>query len=227
MSTNEPEKPSVINTLAGPLFSPRQARLEGPPRGKRPELAGSSNLTVNSAVDCFEDRDTVHACPGPGQPAPQAGGARQHCHVRSVGQGGQAKAIKGPFSREFKPNRGLSSARGAGGGTPAAHVASAFDCQGRNPLDRPNPDFPKPKNPDSVLLYGTAEGRERAKRVLEAQRGWPLVWRWAVRLPERKGQRCRILRRWPKKNSVLVEFQDGYRVVTSGWAVRKGPAEEG
>ena len=39
-------------------------------------------------------------------------------------------------------------------------------------------------------------------------------WRVATRLPDRKGQRCRVLVR-SAMNSCLVEFEDGYRVVTS------------
>lgn len=50
---------------------------------------------------------------------------------------------------------------------------------------------------------------------------WTYVWRWRSRLPERKGERCRVLCRG-KRNSCLVEFRsDGYKVVTSRWAVRK------
>lgn len=50
---------------------------------------------------------------------------------------------------------------------------------------------------------------------------WTHVWRWKSRLPERKGERCRVLARG-KRNSCLVEFRsDGYKVVTSRWAVRK------
>jgi len=47
------------------------------------------------------------------------------------------------------------------------------------------------------------------------------VWRWRARLGERCGQRCRVVARGAK-NSVLVEFEaDGYRVVTSRYAVRR------
>ena len=46
------------------------------------------------------------------------------------------------------------------------------------------------------------------------------VWRIKTRLPERKGQQCRVLARG-KLNSCLVEFADGTRVVTSRWSVRK------
>jgi len=45
------------------------------------------------------------------------------------------------------------------------------------------------------------------------------VWFWKSRLPERKGAPCRILARG-KMNSILVEFEDGYKTVTSRFAVR-------
>ena len=48
------------------------------------------------------------------------------------------------------------------------------------------------------------------------------IWYWR-RKPEgmdRKGQRCRVLARG-LMNNVLVAFPDGYRVVTSRYAVRK------
>jgi hypothetical protein len=48
----------------------------------------------------------------------------------------------------------------------------------------------------------------------------PFVWWWRVRLPARKGQRCRVLARG-RMNSVMVEFADGFLVVTSRYAVRK------
>lgn len=41
-------------------------------------------------------------------------------------------------------------------------------------------------------------------------------------MPERKGQRCRVLVRAPRMNTVAVEFErDGYRVITSRYAVRR------
>lgn len=52
---------------------------------------------------------------------------------------------------------------------------------------------------------------------------YPLVWFWRSRLPERKGQRCRVVARG-KLNSVLVEFPDGFLVVTSRYAVRRMPS---
>lgn len=45
------------------------------------------------------------------------------------------------------------------------------------------------------------------------------VWYWKVKLGERKGQACRVLARG-RMNSVMVEFEDGYRVITSRYAVR-------
>jgi hypothetical protein len=46
------------------------------------------------------------------------------------------------------------------------------------------------------------------------------IWYWRTRLPERKGQLCRVTARG-KLNSVRVEFQDGFTVITSRYAVRK------
>lgn len=47
------------------------------------------------------------------------------------------------------------------------------------------------------------------------------VWHWKEKLPERKGQRCRVVLRSVRMNSVLVEFEDGQQIVTSRYAVRK------
>ena len=40
------------------------------------------------------------------------------------------------------------------------------------------------------------------------------IWRVKTRLPERYGTPCKVLARG-RLNSCLVEFEDGYRVVTS------------
>jgi hypothetical protein len=51
------------------------------------------------------------------------------------------------------------------------------------------------------------------------------VWFWKksdMRPIDRKGQRCRIVRYADAMNSILVEFPDGFRVVTSRFAVRNG-----
>lgn len=52
---------------------------------------------------------------------------------------------------------------------------------------------------------------------------FPLVWFWRARLPERKGQPCRVVARGAL-NSIKVEFPDGYVVITSRYAVRAGRA---
>jgi hypothetical protein len=49
---------------------------------------------------------------------------------------------------------------------------------------------------------------------------YPYVWFWMSRLPERKGEPCRVVARG-KMNSILVEFEDRFRVVTSRYAIRK------
>ena len=49
---------------------------------------------------------------------------------------------------------------------------------------------------------------------------YPYVWWWRVRLPERKGQPCRVTARGAL-NSIRVEFPDGFWVITSRWAVRR------
>lgn len=51
---------------------------------------------------------------------------------------------------------------------------------------------------------------------------YPIVWFWKSKLPERKGRRCRVMAQG-RLNSILVEFEDGFRVVTSRCAVRRVP----
>lgn len=54
---------------------------------------------------------------------------------------------------------------------------------------------------------------------------YPLIWFWKPqpwpwRVVNRKGQRCRIVA-VGAKNSALIEFEDGYKVITSRYAARK------
>lgn len=49
---------------------------------------------------------------------------------------------------------------------------------------------------------------------------YPYYWRVKTRLPERQYQHCRVLA-WGGKNTCLVEFEDGYKVVTSRHYIRK------
>lgn len=54
----------------------------------------------------------------------------------------------------------------------------------------------------------------------ESPRSGDYYWRIRKRLPERFGQKCVVLARG-KKNSILIEFEDGCKVVTSRNFVRK------
>ncbi len=54
---------------------------------------------------------------------------------------------------------------------------------------------------------------------------YDLIWFWKCqgapgRVVDRKGEACRIVARGAK-NSVCVEFEDGFRVVASRYAVRR------
>jgi hypothetical protein len=69
---------------------------------------------------------------------------------------------------------------------------------------------------------------------------WPYVWSWTwrtvgpprVRVPwfadgvDRAGQRCRVLARGTR-NSALLEFEDGFRVVTSRGGLRRAVPRAG
>lgn len=46
------------------------------------------------------------------------------------------------------------------------------------------------------------------------------VWFWRKNLPERKGQRCRIVARG-KMNSIEIKFEDGVHHIVSRYAVRR------
>lgn len=45
-------------------------------------------------------------------------------------------------------------------------------------------------------------------------------WYWRKYLPERHGQLCRIVKTG-RMNSALIEFDDGFLVISSRYAVRK------
>lgn len=75
----------------------------------------------------------------------------------------------------------------------------------------------------------TCPGPTGGKLIADSHRERPLsrvaenyhhVWYWRSRLPERKGSPCRVVARSRRLGSVLVEFEDGVRVVTSRYAVR-------
>lgn len=46
------------------------------------------------------------------------------------------------------------------------------------------------------------------------------TWRVRARLPERFGQRCKILA-VGRRNNIAVEFEDGYKVITCRYYVRR------
>ena len=61
--------------------------------------------------------------------------------------------------------------------------------------------------------------------MAEEKRGeFPYVWTWGPgpvgRLIGRKGMRCRVLARGAQ-NSCLLEFEDGFKTVTSRNGIRK------
>jgi hypothetical protein len=54
---------------------------------------------------------------------------------------------------------------------------------------------------------------------------YPYYWRVRTRYPERFGHLCRVLARG-KMNSALVEFEDGYKTITSRNYLRKAVKDE-
>jgi len=52
-------------------------------------------------------------------------------------------------------------------------------------------------------------------------RDYPYVWRVRTRLGDRFGMACRVLVRSKRMNSALIEFVDGYKVVTSKNYIRR------
>lgn len=57
----------------------------------------------------------------------------------------------------------------------------------------------------------------------DCEPGFPYLWAWgpsAMRILDRKGQRCRVLARG-KMNSAMIEFEDGFRVITSRNGLRR------
>lgn len=60
---------------------------------------------------------------------------------------------------------------------------------------------------------------------------YDMVWRWEGswwRPIYRKGERCRVVKRSLRLNSIMVEFEsDKFRCITSAWAVEPaGPVEQ-
>jgi len=55
---------------------------------------------------------------------------------------------------------------------------------------------------------------------------YPYIWTWRYRPPSRYGQRCRVVAsgKSGRGNNVLIEFEDGFRIITDRRGLRK-PAE--
>lgn len=69
-------------------------------------------------------------------------------------------------------------------------------------------------NIDFAELRGEITPQQAAEATAALLERMTHYWRVRTRLPERFGQPCRILARG-KMNNQLVEFEDGYKVVTS------------
>jgi hypothetical protein len=98
-----------------------------------------------------------------------------------------------------------------------------------------------PRAPAALSLC--VEHRSRARRraaIEQGSTGFPLVWRWATvadpcappgtrridhPLAGRIGQRCRAATRRGSNGSVLLEFEDGFRVVAPWRAAFRAPVE--
>jgi hypothetical protein len=62
-----------------------------------------------------------------------------------------------------------------------------------------------------------------AEKLILLTTSLPYIYRWSRE--GRKGQACRVLVRG-KQNSCLVEFVDGFRMVTSRNAIKRNKMEE-
>jgi hypothetical protein len=65
-----------------------------------------------------------------------------------------------------------------------------------------------------------AKAKDTAYQWRAEYRNMTHRWHWRKWMPERHGQLCRVLA-VGRMNSALVEFEDGTKVVTSRYAVRK------
>lgn len=77
---------------------------------------------------------------------------------------------------------------------------------------------------DAPMGVGSAQTPERATGPqIRLGLEWTHRWHWRRYRPDRKGQPCRVIATGAL-NSALVEFQDGERVVTVRYAVRRARA---
>lgn len=111
----------------------------------------------------------------------------------------------------------------------ADHVVAFWDGTSRGTQDsiskaRRAGKLAKLVTNEGLLLAEAEELMREGVLVLEedatkSEHDFPLVWYWRKKLPERKGQRCRIVTAG-SMNSVMVEFEDGFKTITSKHAVR-------
>lgn len=86
---------------------------------------------------------------------------------------------------------------------------------------------------DQVLLFGTCDECGGSGEDFDST--FPYYWAWG-KYPQtqlrhkkpwqdlRKGQRCRVLVRSRRMNTALIEFEDGYKMVSSRNGLRKETA---
>lgn len=68
---------------------------------------------------------------------------------------------------------------------------------------------------------GPREGPDFPYYLRARPRLWEPIAEALGETPEdRRGQPCRVLARG-SRNSILVEFRDGHRMITSGWFIRR------
>jgi hypothetical protein len=120
---------------------------------------------------------------------------------RARGMGGPARIMKDGRGTGGAVRRNLSARFEEGTGGAAQHSGT-------------------PGRDKEMSAPGTAIRAPESSGIVPAEAAWPMVWWWRSHLPERKDQACRVLVRGAR-NSCLVEFPDGFQVVTSRWAVRR------
>jgi hypothetical protein len=77
----------------------------------------------------------------------------------------------------------------------------------------------------TTTVYGRTVQRAHScggslERMAGVSNDFNHVWRVKTILPGRKGERCRVLA-YGAMNTILVEFEDGYKVTTSRFFVRQ------
>lgn len=151
----------------------------------------------------FLVQDRARLCAGPQIGAPESCGM-----IPAHGACDPPRAVEPPAGITKDGPRQIGAVCGSLGARSRAPTGGAAQ----------HPACPGPGTETSAP--GPTGGAGEPSGIGPAAAGWPMVWWWRARLPDRKDQPCRVLARGAM-NSVLVEFPDGFRVVTSRWAVRR------